>query len=182
VKSKARISLFVVIVVVGLVLPFAQAAFSTATYDAIWAAFAVSAAAAIGASLWIPRLLTGKQRQNLVALRKAHPGEVAELAAVWGEGAAPFVASVLVYGAGILVQSPTGVSRQLTWSQVRGLKSVPYGQTIRVGMEVSNDGAAICLMPVSTITLLPLSLSSAEHFFDAIRQEWRNHGAIAGSV
>ena len=172
-KSKSKFALFGVTVAIGLLLPFAQALVSPSTYNALWGFFIAAAAGVIAVSLGLPQLLLGNDRQRLASLRREQPEAVAELVAVWSEGEDPILARMVVDDVGISIESSKAPSQRLAWARVTGLKSVPYGRTIRVGMQIVNDESPFCVMPVSGTTLFAVSSRRADGFFDAIKKEWR---------
>ena len=45
-----------------------------------------------------------------------------------------------------------------------------------LGMELASDSGSICIMPISSITHLPVSLARAERFFDAMKKMSRMFG------
>ena len=171
-KSRSRVLLILAAVVVGALLPFAQATMSPEVYDIVWGTFIFVAGLAIVASFVVPQLLSG-ERQALLSTRENNPGAVVERAAVWTQSMAPISASVVVGDTGVAIESVDGFSRELAWPEIKGFTSVQYGRTSRVGMEVASVSGSICIMPISSTTHLPVSLARAERFFDAMNKRWR---------
>ena len=83
--SKGKIALIGTTVAIGLVLPFAQAVVAPFSYNILWTVFIAVALVVIAASLGLPQLLLGKDREWLDRLHSEHPGAAAELVAVWSE-------------------------------------------------------------------------------------------------
>jgi len=174
-KPRGRVLLILVAVVVGALLPFAQATMSPAAFDIVWGTFIFVAGLAIVASFVVPQLLNG-ERKALLSTREKNPEDVVELAAVWTQSMAPISATVVVGNTGVSIESVGGFFRELAWPEITGFTSVQYGQTYRVGMELASDSGSICIMPISSITHLPVSLARAERFFDAMKKMWRMFG------
>jgi len=168
-KPRGRVLLILAAVVVGALLPFAQATMSPAAYDIVWGTFIFVAGLAIVASFVVPQLIGG-ERKALVSTREKNPEGDVELAAVWTRSMAPISASVVVGNTGVSIESVGGFFRELAWPEITGFTSVQYGQTYRVGMELASDSGSICIMPISSITHLPVSLARAERFFDAMKR------------
>jgi len=180
-KSRGRVLLILAAVVVGVLLPFAQATMSPAAYDIVWGTFIFVAGLAIVASFVVPQLLNG-ERKALLSTREKNPEAVVELAAVWTQSMAPISASVVVGNAGLSIEAVGGFSRELAWPEIKSFTSVQYGQTYRVGMELASDSGSVCIMPISSITHLPVSVVRAERFFDSMKKSWQRFGKGPGSA
>jgi len=180
-KSRGRVLLILAAVAIGALLPFAQATMSPAAYDIVWGTFIFVAGLAIVASFVVPQLLNG-ERKALLSTREKNPEAVVELAAVWTQSMAPISASVVVGNAELSIEAVGGFSRELAWPEIKSFTSVQYGQTYRVGVQLASASESICIMPISSITHLPVSVVSAERFFDSMKKSWQRFGKGPGST
>lgn len=161
--------------VLGVVV---QVVLSPADYDALsnaWTFFLVLGLVALVGLIWSAG---GRYRRTMRALSRDHPDSLVQLAAVSDKGERSVTAVVLVEPGGIGFSSKLGSLRRLMWSQVQSVTTIPWGETIRTGLEITTAGESIRLMPISAATLLPVSGRRADAFFDATKEAWRLHKTL----